>query len=164
MRGHRPLDGVAAYPPGSTDPTGHVYDYEQGENLMTACGPEGGAYKRWPGVAYHPDDIKGMGEPSYSVVKALKDHNATPVDGSGRGHRKSASQEIELTSRPRQSTDRVRTNTNGDQFDTDNPMWGDGEERMRRSASGREKRLSGGGLKKKFGSMKQHLKDVQILP
>jgi Pal1 cell morphology protein len=47
IQGHRPLDGVAAYAPGQMD-------------------------KRWPGVQYHPDDIKGKGEPSYSIEKALK--------------------------------------------------------------------------------------------
>ena len=164
VRGHRPLDGVAAYPPGATDPNGHVYDYEQGENLMTSGDPAGGAYKRWPGVAYHPDDIKGKGEPSYSLEKALADHKTGNVTSSDRGHGNSGSQEIEMTSRPRQSADQAQTSAIGDQFDKDNPMWGDGEGRMRRSAAGKEKRLSGGGLKKRFDDMKQHIKDAQILP
>ena len=47
---HRPLDGVATYPPGEEDPSGHVYNYEPGENLMIEGNPEGGAYKRWPGI------------------------------------------------------------------------------------------------------------------
>jgi Pal1 cell morphology protein len=72
IQGHRPLDGVAAYAPGQMDRNGHVYQYEQGENMMIDLNPGGGAYKRWPGVQYHPDDIKGKGEPSYSIEKALK--------------------------------------------------------------------------------------------
>ena len=36
----------------------------------------------WPGVNYHQDDIKGKGEPSYSIEKALKDHN---LDGKEEG-------------------------------------------------------------------------------
>ena len=47
---HRPLDGVAIYPPGEVDRNGQVYNYEPGENLMIDLDPEGGAYKRWPGV------------------------------------------------------------------------------------------------------------------
>jgi len=167
LRGHRPLDGVATYPPGAMDPNGHVYNYEQGENMMTAGNPGGGAYKRWPGVAYHPDDIKGKGEPSYSIEKALKDHKITSVDGSDKGHKKSASSEIELTSRPRQSGGQAQTSGvagGADQFERDNSMRSNGDEGVRRSASAKEKRLSGGGLKKRFGSMKRHIKDAQILP
>ena len=167
LRGHRPLDGVATYPPGATDPNGHVYNYEQGENMMTAGNPGGGAYKRWPGVAYHPDDIKGKGEPSYSIEKALKDHKITSVDGSDEGHKKSASSEIELTSRPRQSGGQAQTSGvagGADRLDRNNSMNGDGEAGVRRSASAKEKRLSGVGLKKRFGSMKRHIKDAQILP
>lgn len=163
VHGHRPLDGVATYPPGGTDPNGHVYDYEPGENLMTAGNPAGGAYKRWPGLAYHPDDIKGKGEPSYSIEKALKDHKNGGVDGGSKGHRTSASQEIELTSRPSEAADQAQATGNAQQIERDG-MWGDGKGRMRRSASAKEKRLSGGGLKKRFGSLKKHVKEAQILP
>ena len=135
--------------------------------MMTAGNPDGGAYKRWPGVPYHPDDIKGKGEPSYSVEKALRDHKMASIDGSDKGHKKSASNEIELTSRPRQSGDQAQTSGvsgGADHFDRDNSMRGAGEQGVRRSASAKEKRLSGGGLKKRFGSMKRHIKDAQILP
>lgn len=43
---HRPLDGVAYYPPGTVDWTGHMYDYEEGNNMMTE---DRGNFKRWPG-------------------------------------------------------------------------------------------------------------------
>ena len=81
LRGHRPLDGVASYAPGQMDPNGQLYQYEQGENMMTDLNPGGGAYKRWPGVQYHPDDIKGKGEPSYSLEKAFKDHSLEEKSG-----------------------------------------------------------------------------------
>lgn len=44
---HRPLDGVAAIPPGQTDRFGREYKYEEGDNMMIHNGAN---YKRWPGV------------------------------------------------------------------------------------------------------------------
>lgn len=103
VRGHRPLDGVATYAPGEIDRNGTIYDYQQGDNMMILGGnPEGGAYKRWPGLTYHPDDVKGKGEPSYSVEKALKGHKKALSTG-----------EIEMTTTP--------------QYAGDNEMWGDGD-------------------------------------
>ncbi|MCJ1468873.1 hypothetical protein MMC07_007503 [Pseudocyphellaria aurata] len=70
IRAHRPLDGVAMVPPGELDRNGQIYHYEE-TNLMVE---DGGDYKRWPGVTYLPTDIKGKGEPSYSLEKALKEN------------------------------------------------------------------------------------------
>lgn len=92
VRGHRPLDGVAAYAPGESDRFGHVYNYEQGDNMMIAGNPEGGAYKRWPGLQYHPDDVKGKGEPSYTIEKAL-------ADGEKGHHRGGSTEGIEMSTR-----------------------------------------------------------------
>ena len=47
---HRPLDGVAMLPPGVEDRYGNIYTYEEGTDMMIENSPEGGAYKRWPGV------------------------------------------------------------------------------------------------------------------
>ena len=47
---HRPLDGVAMVPPGMEDRYGNVYHYQEGTDMMVENSPEGGAYKRWPGV------------------------------------------------------------------------------------------------------------------
>lgn len=44
---HRPLDGVAFYPPGTTDWTGRRYDYKEGHNMMTE---DRGNFRRWPGM------------------------------------------------------------------------------------------------------------------
>lgn len=43
---HRPLDGVAFFPPGSTDREGHTYEYEEGVNMMN----EYGNFMRCPGL------------------------------------------------------------------------------------------------------------------
>ncbi|EHY53921.1 hypothetical protein HRR83_004563 [Exophiala dermatitidis] len=132
---HRPLDGVAVYPPGSQDPMGNKYSYEEGDNMMIAADPEGGAYKRWPGIQYDPEDVKGKGEPSYSIEKALKEHHISDDTAGNEG--------IEMKTRHR-SSGSGNIPVEGD--------WEDGEGNVRRSGS--IKRLSGG-LKKRFGSIKR---------
>lgn len=140
VRGHRPLDGVATYAPGEADFNGHVYEYEQGDNMMTSGNPEGGAYKRWPGVNYHPDDVKGKGEPSYSVEKALQ--------GQGddvKGHKRlSDNGEFEMIPRPKYAADSLSNAAGND------AMWGDGEKPAFRRRTG--------SLKKKLGSVKRRLR------
>ncbi|KAF2403738.1 hypothetical protein EJ06DRAFT_527343 [Trichodelitschia bisporula] len=78
---HRPLDGVAAIAPGHRDQFGRMYDYEEGSNMMIDAG---GNYKRWLGVEYHPDDIDGKGEPSFTIERALKEHKRQGDLGGGR--------------------------------------------------------------------------------
>ena len=155
VEGHRPLDGVAAYPPGAMDRNGHTYNYVQGENMMIAEGAGGGAYKRWPGVQYHEDDIKGKGEPSYSIEKAFKESklgekddyrrelgeigNATemkPLNGSSDGHGRHVS---------RSSMD---YHGPGGMFDDGEGIVGSGTNVQRKGS------LSG--LKKRIGSMGKH--------
>ncbi|KAL8965642.1 MAG: hypothetical protein Q9197_006410 [Variospora fuerteventurae] len=70
VRKHRPIDGVAVVPPGLADREGRLYNYREGTDLMIE-----GNYKRWDGVKYLPEDLKGKGEPSYSIEKALKESN-----------------------------------------------------------------------------------------
>lgn len=45
INSHRPLDGVAFYPPGTTDRMGQSYDYEEGSNMMN----DYGNFMRLPG-------------------------------------------------------------------------------------------------------------------
>lgn len=142
VRGHRPLDGVATYAPGNTDRLGNTYNYEEGDNMMIEGGPEGGAYKRWPGVQYLPEDVKGKGEPSYTLEKAIKEHKVS--DGAKKTN---GADGIEMKTRNRSSSG-VLPET------VDRSAWGDGEIGVRRSGS-LGKRLSGG-LKKRFGSIKRH--------
>lgn len=53
---HRPLDGVAFYPPGHTDDNGYSYDYEEGPNMVN----DYGNFMRIPGAVSHssPDYVK----------------------------------------------------------------------------------------------------------
>lgn len=46
---HKPLDGVAAVPPGQEDRFGRVYKYEEGADLMHEPSSADAGYKRWPG-------------------------------------------------------------------------------------------------------------------
>ncbi|KAI9698488.1 MAG: hypothetical protein M1836_004069 [Candelina mexicana] len=78
---HRPLDGVAYVPPGLKDKFGRTYNYKEGADLQRE---EGGDLGRWPGIKYLPEDLKGKGEPSYTLEKALKEHKQN-------GHRRVAS-------------------------------------------------------------------------
>jgi hypothetical protein len=72
---HRPLEGTANVPPGMADRFGRILDYEEGTDLQRDP-LNGGDYKKWPGITYHPDDLKAKGEPSYTIEKALKEHKA----------------------------------------------------------------------------------------
>ncbi|EGO51678.1 hypothetical protein NEUTE1DRAFT_89292 [Neurospora tetrasperma FGSC 2508] len=77
---HVPLQGTAVIPPGMRDLAGRTMDYQEGTDMMREGATNGNAsaYKRWAGYQYHPDDLKGKGEPSYTIEKQLKDHKATP--------------------------------------------------------------------------------------
>lgn len=50
LRKGRPLDHVAAVPPGERGMNGEVMQYKEGADLMREPDAEGGAYKRWPGI------------------------------------------------------------------------------------------------------------------
>ncbi|KAI1119158.1 hypothetical protein F5Y14DRAFT_446373 [Nemania sp. NC0429] len=69
---HVPLQGTASVPPGQPDFGGHVMRYEEGDDLMREPGAAGGAYRRYEHVQYHPEDLKGKGEPSYTIERDLK--------------------------------------------------------------------------------------------
>ncbi|KAL2802641.1 hypothetical protein BJX63DRAFT_437669 [Aspergillus granulosus] len=58
---HRPLDGVAYYPPGYTDQEGQTYDYEEGYNMMT----DYGNFARFPGLKFTDEDFKN--DPFYNT-------------------------------------------------------------------------------------------------
>jgi Pal1 cell morphology protein len=47
---HRPLDGVAFYPPGTTDDEGQTYDYTEGDNMTVE---REGRFPRVPGEVIH---------------------------------------------------------------------------------------------------------------
>ena len=159
---HRPLDGVAMVPPGIEDRYGNVYHYEEGTDMMIENSPKGGAYKRWPGVVrplysakptytaklthspshqqYLPEDLKGKGEPSYSIEKALKHHKLHSR------HASEGTNAIEMTTpaaqrRPMSVEGQSRPVSDGQKY-------ADWEQGVRRSASG------AGKLRRRFGSMR----------
>ncbi|KAM0804109.1 hypothetical protein BDR22DRAFT_921607 [Usnea florida] len=139
---HRPLDGVAMTPPGTEDRYGNVYNYDEGTDMMIEDSPGGGAYKRWPGVQYLPEDLKGKGEPSYSLETALKQHKLHSRHASEGGRNA-----IEMT---KPATQRRPMSVEGQSRPvSDGQKYADWEQGVRRSSSG-----AGGKLRKRFGSLR----------
>lgn len=54
LHSHRPLDGTAYFPPGTTDRDGQTYEYEEGSNMMD----EYGLFMRLPGQVCRTFSIK----------------------------------------------------------------------------------------------------------
>lgn len=69
---HRPLQGTSTIPSGGIDARGNRLAYEEGADLMREPDAPGGAYRRYQDVQYHPDDLKGKGEPSYTIERDQK--------------------------------------------------------------------------------------------
>ncbi|KAJ5520760.1 hypothetical protein N7463_001213 [Penicillium fimorum] len=61
LNGHRPIDGVAFYPPGTTDRNGQEYSYEEGSNMMNDLS---GNFMRTPGIKFTDEDFKN--DPFYN--------------------------------------------------------------------------------------------------
>ncbi|OAA55230.1 Pal1 cell morphology [Niveomyces insectorum RCEF 264] len=73
LRKHVPLQGTATIPPGMPDMNGNIMRYREGADLMRESDAPGGAYRRWDFIPYDPEDLKGKGEPSYTIEKAFKE-------------------------------------------------------------------------------------------
>ena len=140
LNDHRPLDGTAIVPPGHRDAFGRLYEYEEGEDMMRA---HGGDFKRWPGIQYHPDDLKGKGEPSYSIEKALKEHEEKKKTYGGNNG------EFELAERPRPRDEPEVANTTG----ITNQSYGEWE-RQRSGSHGHAHKLSDS-IRRRVGSLKR---------
>ncbi|OAL07333.1 hypothetical protein IQ06DRAFT_264185 [Phaeosphaeriaceae sp. SRC1lsM3a] len=136
---HRPLEGVANIPPGVPDRFGRVLDYEEGADLQREPGAD---YRRWPGQEYHPDDLKGKGEPSFTIERALKDHKAIGDTGT------------EMRSRRRRTLDHDDT-PNGVSNETADA---EGSGIGRSNTTGRS---VGNSLKKRFGSIRRRKQEVE---
>ncbi|KAF1840572.1 uncharacterized protein K460DRAFT_323380 [Cucurbitaria berberidis CBS 394.84] len=134
---HRPLEGVAIIPPGMPDRFGRVLNYQEGADLQRE---PGGDYRRWAGVDYHPDDLKGKGEPSYTIEKALKDHKTLGDNGTEMTSRHKHSKSVGYTEAP--------GNMPSETLDAE------------ASGIGRSKSM-GGTLKKRFGSIRRRKQDVE---
>lgn len=136
---HRPLEGVANIPPGMPDRFGRVLDYEEGADLQRE---PGGDYRRWPGQEYHPDDLKGKGEPSFTIERALKDHKSTGESGT------------EMKSRRRMTLDRddAPGSTPADTYHAESSGIG------RSNTTGRS---VGSAIKKRIGSIRRRKQEVE---
>lgn len=150
---HVPLSGTATIPPGMSSLNGQVMNYEEGADLMREPDAPGGAYKRWVDLNYHPEDYKGKAEPSFSIERAIKDHDKLE-------HRRVTSEGsnvYEMQPRNQPSNMRHRSNTS-DIGGRLQPVvrYSDFEGDMRRSHS-TGKRV-GEGLKRRFVSLRRSKK------
>ncbi|KAL2063507.1 hypothetical protein VTL71DRAFT_5312 [Oculimacula yallundae] len=153
---HVPLQGTSVIPPGFEDFSGRRMDYEEGADLMREPDAAGGAYKRWDHVKYLPEDLKGKGEPSYSIEKALKEHKGESarngVSPDGRSY------EMQPQRRPGAGRQRSISGNHEDFRGSNRPSAGafqsvDGGNQMQRSNT-TGKRI-GEGLKRRFGSLRR---------
>lgn len=156
---HRPLEGVANTPPGIPDRFGRVLNYQEGADLQRE---PGGDYRRWPGQVYspppppfppnthltsfqdyHPDDLKGKGEPSFTIEKALKDHKHLGTSGT------------EMATR--HSRNKSTGHTDAANFEPASSSAASGIGRSNTNGHGG---LSSG-LKKRFGSLRRRKQGVE---
>lgn len=155
---HMPLQGTAVIPPGMAGLDGREMQYEEGADLMREPDAPGGAYKRWEGVKYLPEDYKGKGEPSYSIEKALRDHKLSD-------HRRVLSDgnsyEMQPQNGPSSSRQRSASGSNAEIISNGKPSgnamkYSDFEGEVRRSNT--TGRRVGEGLKRRFGSLRRSKK------
>ncbi|CAK7265982.1 hypothetical protein SEPCBS57363_001865 [Sporothrix epigloea] len=178
---HVPLQGTSNIPSGMPDRFGNVLHYEEGADLMREADAPGGAYRRYDFIKYHPDDLKGKGEPSYSIEKAIKDREATnklrkhsvslshsgdstmayemrPTRGSGTGNQTrepllSDTDSIHAPVRRRSMSHTSGAASGLDQVEFRHTAFANGEDGLTRSSSV-SNRLAGG-IKRRFGSLRQ---------
>lgn len=145
LQRHIPLQGIATIPSGETDMSGNIMRYQEGADLMREADAPGGAYKRWEGLIYHPDDLKGKSEPSYTIEKEAKERK-----------RQGLAEEYEMQSGVNGDgflgpAPRLRSSSNaaasGNAYQQDSSG-------LRRSQSTGGKRLSDG-LKRRIGSLRR---------
>ncbi|KAK7732466.1 hypothetical protein SLS53_008470 [Cytospora paraplurivora] len=72
----RPLDNIASVPPGEQTLSGQVMNYTYSTDMFRDPNAGGGAYNRWPGLQYHPDDLKGKAEPGFTIDRERKAREA----------------------------------------------------------------------------------------
>ncbi|KAF4426704.1 hypothetical protein F53441_14093 [Fusarium austroafricanum] len=145
-----PLQGTAMIPSGERDISGNIIDYEEGADLMREPDAVGGAYKRYEGIQYHPDDLKGKGEPSYTYEKDLKEQKRI---------RRGEPAEYELSSNMRGSKrPPFSHNRSYSEDPRTTPEFSNGSDIRRNNSTGRH-RLSDG-LRKRFGSIRRRKAEV----
>ncbi|KAG7415647.1 hypothetical protein ACKAV7_005697 [Fusarium commune] len=146
-----PLQGTADIPSGERDISGNTIDYEEGADLMREPDAVGGAYKRWDGIQYHPDDLKGKGEPSYTYEKDLKEQKR---------FRRGEPVEYELSSNMRGSKrPPFSHNRSFSENPRTTPEFSNGTDIRRNNSTGKH-RLSDG-IRRRFGSMRRKKVEVE---
>ncbi|KAM3440571.1 hypothetical protein MY4824_002019 [Beauveria thailandica] len=140
---HRPLQGTATIPSGGVDASGNVLVYEEGADLMREPDAPGGAYRRYDFIDYHPDDLKGKGEPSFSIERDQK---------RGKGQAEAG---FEMESNPLMAKSLRRRSSLPSGRSSGAHAGGSGDEEQslgRQNSTGR--RISQG-LKRRFGSLRR---------
>ncbi|CAJ2500098.1 Uu.00g029510.m01.CDS01 [Anthostomella pinea] len=169
LRKHMPLQGTSTIPPGMPDLRGLPMEYEEGVDVMRESDAYGGALGRYEHVQYHPDDLKGKGEPSYTIERDLKErkrHQKSMSSGTNGNGNNTAVYEMQPTGHRREDSS---TSTGKDggvatvrqrRYSTDSAAAGPSSPpsaSVGRSNTSSGKRLSGG-LKQRFGSIRRHHK------
>jgi len=155
-----PLSGVAVIPPGIAGLDGKVMDYEEGADLMREPDAPGGAYKRWEHVKYLPEDLKGKGEPSFSIEKALKDHKHS--------HRRNVSEGQGYEMQPQRrrpgivNQRSVSGNNIHEYAQVGSPTSKMPQSDLNVQRSNTTGRRVGEGLKKRFGSLRKSKKTTEV--
>ncbi|KAH6669324.1 hypothetical protein B0J14DRAFT_116905 [Halenospora varia] len=162
---HVPLQGTAVIPPGMSGVDGRTMNYEEGADLMREPDAAGGAYKRWEGVKYLPEDYKGKGEPSFSIEKALKEHKLNShrrvMSDGNKAYEMQPQGHLRLGS----SHQRSASGNHADLLTVGRPTGNDvrypgSEGDIRRSNT--TGRRVGEGLKKRFGSLRRSKKTAEV--
>ncbi|KFH43075.1 hypothetical protein ACRE_061970 [Hapsidospora chrysogenum ATCC 11550] len=161
LRLHVPLQGTSIVPSGGLDMSGNVMTYREGADLMRESDAPGGPYRRYQDVHYHPDDLKGKGEPSFTYERDLKAKKREHLLRPGQHP-----DDVELSSPFSASSSsssyrwgRHRSLSNGAYDDTTTAATPagrspPGEGGMQRSNTTGRKTL-GEGLKRRFGSLRR---------
>ncbi|KAI1497049.1 hypothetical protein F5X99DRAFT_398178 [Biscogniauxia marginata] len=168
LQKHVPLQGTASIPPGMRDLSGRRMTYEEGADLMREPDAPGGPYKRYEHVQYHPDDLKGKGEPSFTIERDLKERKhaahkkALSTNGNARHHRPADMNGYEM--QPTTGYSSSSHAKNGGHVRERNRSYSDGAESSRSSlnvddAGGRHRSGSTGkrlseGFKRRFSSLR----------
>ncbi|OAA62287.1 Pal1 cell morphology [Cordyceps fumosorosea ARSEF 2679] len=145
---HRPLQGTATVPSGALDASGRRMSYEEGADLMREPDAPGGAYRRYDFVDYHPDDLKGKGEPSYTIERDLKKNSKDRRPGDEDAIEMESNPLMAKSLRRRKSVPAATGASSGAQ-----PAEGEAEHGLNRHNSAGH-RISEG-LKRRFGSLRR---------
>ncbi|KAI1406906.1 hypothetical protein F5Y13DRAFT_144039 [Hypoxylon sp. FL1857] len=143
---HVPLQGTASIPPGQRDLSGRVMEYEEGADLMREPDAEGGPYKRWDHITYRPEDLKGKGEPYYTMEEDLKRQKQLQ-----KSRRRSGEYEMQSSARATGSSNKDGNVMVRERSASLGPAGPSG-------SSPKGKRLSDG-IKRRFGSLRRRRDD-----